>query len=167
VKEARPIMVRFFEKVNKTTHCWIWTGLTNKKGYGRFGVSRDRGMVLSHRFAWELLQGSIPDGMCVLHKCDNPPCVCPEHLFLGTRIDNNKDMEKKGRANYIAWKFMKPEHRARGERIAKTMTEESVRCLRREYAGGGTSFVKLGKKFGIGKTTVENIVRRKKWAHVQ
>lgn len=167
----RPILERFLEKVRKTDGCWFWEGLKNKKGYGRFGVpkARGHGMELAHRFAWTLFIGAIPKGLCILHGCDNPACVRPGpgHLFLGTRAENNADARAKGRAKYVAWQYLRPEDRARGERVAKVMTDEKVRCLRNEYALGGTSFVKLGLKYGIGHTTVENIVKRRKWAHVR
>lgn len=166
-RKSRDLRERFFEKVDKTGTCWLWTGMKNRKGYGRIGISRGVGMKLAHRISLELHGVRVPDEMCVLHTCDVPSCVNPTHLFLGTRADNNLDMRAKGRANYVAWKYVKPEQRARGEDVAKTMTDVKVKELRIEYANGNTSFVKLGKKYGIGRTTVENIIKRRKWAHVQ
>lgn len=75
--------------------CLEWSGVTNRRGYGRLQVQGR--MVLTHRLAWELANGSIPEGMNVLHRCDNPPCCDPEHLFLGTQKDNVADMIAKGR----------------------------------------------------------------------
>ena len=88
-------MDRFWDKVDKTGECWIWTASKNKKGYGRFGFgSRAQ---LAHRVSWLLSNGEIPDGMLACHTCDNPPCVNPSHLWLGTQKDNVVDMSSKGR----------------------------------------------------------------------
>lgn len=93
----RPLADRFWEKIEKTDTCWFWTaGMSD--GYGRInrGVPTSE-LVLAHRLSWELHFGSIPNGMNVLHKCDSRPCVRPDHLFLGTNVDNTKDRESKGR----------------------------------------------------------------------
>lgn len=79
-----------------STPCTIWAGAKNKAGYGTRGNGRG-GSALAHRVAFSEAFGPIPEGMCVLHKCDNPPCVNPEHLFLGTQADNVRDMRQKGR----------------------------------------------------------------------
>lgn len=83
--------------------CWVWRGPTGYRGYGRIKVSRRAGAlkkrwVQAHRLAYEVWVGEIPEGRYVLHRCDNPPCVCPDHLFLGTQADNMTDMARKGRA---------------------------------------------------------------------
>lgn len=88
---------RFEANVRRTETCWEWTGTRNDYGYGMFsvgGVARR-----AHRLAWERANAAeVPEGMCVLHRCDNPPCVNPDHLWLGTRGDNNRDCAAKGRA---------------------------------------------------------------------
>lgn len=78
------------------TGCWEWTGGVNASGYGEMGIGK-HGRSLTHRAGYEAFVGPIPDGMCVLHRCDNPPCFNPDHLFLGTRQENNLDMVAKGR----------------------------------------------------------------------
>ena len=95
-------MKRFWEKVKKTEACWVWTAWKNNKGYGALMAKHPGGGYmnkLAHRISWEMENGPIKDGLCVLHKCDNPSCVRPEHLFLGTRKDNTQDMMMKGRNN--------------------------------------------------------------------
>jgi len=85
---------RLWSKVTKTETCWTWTGARNRKGYGEIGA---KGRVQkAHRIAWELTYGPIPEGLDVLHHCDNPPCCRPDHLFLGTDADNMADMMAKG-----------------------------------------------------------------------
>ena len=86
---------RFWGKVDKTDGCWLWTAGTNINGYGRLSVNRIA--ILAHRYSWALHNGEIPKGMCVMHKCDNPPCVNPDHLEMGSQQDNLKDMLSKGR----------------------------------------------------------------------
>lgn len=84
----------FWEKVQKND-CWIWTAAKNEKGYGIFCI--EGRTYKAHRLSYLLSVGAIPEGMCVLHKCDVPSCVNPDHLFIGTRADNNADMLAKGR----------------------------------------------------------------------
>lgn len=93
----RPVEERFAEKVSPepNTGCHLWMGAADPLGYGRFG--RRNRVYLAHRVAWELRHGPIPAGMCLCRRCDNPACVNPGHLFLGTRIDNNRDRDQKGR----------------------------------------------------------------------
>lgn len=88
---------RFDEKIAKGDGCWMWTGLTNERGYGRFFVSRADGTVLAHRFSYARAIGPISEGMLICHHCDTPGCVRPEHLFAGTQLDNLRDMSSKGR----------------------------------------------------------------------
>lgn len=101
--------IKFWAKVDKTPghgpkgECWIWTACTNKFGYGQLGVQRKHWRA--HRFGYTLQVGPIPEGLHVLHDCDNPPCVRGSHLFLGTDADNTKDKMKKGRQKATPRKY--------------------------------------------------------------
>lgn len=95
----KPLEQRFWEKVNRTNNpseCWNWVASKLKHGYGKISVSRSV-WKLSHRISWEIAFGEIPDGLFVCHKCDNPSCVNPNHLFVGTAKQNTQDMISKGR----------------------------------------------------------------------
>ena len=97
-----PLAVRFEQKyiTEPNTGCWIWIAALSNKGYGKIGRGmRQDGHEPAHRISWELNYGPIPEGLHVLHKCDNPPCVNPNHLFLGTHGDNMRDSVTKGRAD--------------------------------------------------------------------
>lgn len=99
---SMPIEDRLWSRVDKTPDgCWVWLGPTNRSGYGEIGRDAPSGgTVRVHRLSYQLAYGSIPDGQCVLHRCDNRPCVRPDHLWLGTQSDNNADMVAKGRARF-------------------------------------------------------------------
>lgn len=138
---------RFWEKIRKTKTCWLWTTSTDTNGYGQLVIAGKA--VLAHRFSYELHKGKIPKGnwygtSCVLHTCDTPNCVNPEHLVLGTQQDNIKDRDKKGRL------FCK---------INKRIAEK----IRKLYIPRKVSQYKLGKRFGISRSTVEDIVHNRIW----
>jgi hypothetical protein len=101
--ETCTVEMRFWRRVTKGTDCWEWGGARHPFGYGQFRVGNGtkRGkLIFTHRYAWELAHGAIPDNLSVLHHCDKPSCVRPDHLFLGTQADNTADMIRKGRANH-------------------------------------------------------------------
>lgn len=149
--------------------CWEWQGSLLRRGYGSVGRI-DGQSWQAHRLAWVLANGSIPPGLCVCHHCDNPRCVRPSHLFLGTRKENNDDKERKGRASHPqgeqhGWQ-RKPESRPMGEvnGMAK-LTEDQVREIRSRAASGAT-FKGLAREYGVSDTQISWIVKRKSWQHI-
>jgi hypothetical protein len=93
--DLKKVEVKFYKSIVKLeVGCWEWQSFRNDQGYGNFKVL---GETLAHRVSYILHRGKIPENICVLHRCDNPSCVNPDHLFLGTWADNNKDRHKKGR----------------------------------------------------------------------
>lgn len=142
---------QFWSKVEKTDGCWIWRSYRDPKGYGRFMAKS--GSRLAHRRSWEMENGPVPDGMCVCHHCDNPPCVRLDHLFLGTVKDNVDDMMAKGR--YVTRK---------GEKHGMAvLNSENVSAIRGMYASGSASQRGLAKTFGVAKTTIARVIHRYSW----
>lgn len=139
---------RFWRHVECSAGCWLWTGQRNVKGYGRIENAGRRRRA--HRVSWELHNGPIPDGLLVCHRCDNPSCVRPDHLFLGTQVDNMRDCASKGRA-------------ASGERVANAkLTADQVSELLRRLEDGESQRA-LAKRFEVGRATVQDIVSHRTW----
>lgn len=161
-------MKRFFEKVKKTSTCWLWTaGLHN--GYGTFKLNNKQYRV--HRLIWEFVNGPVPKDLYVLHKCDIRNCVNPKHLFLGTAQDNIDDCIKKGRFRVSSGRNhgtkTMPERIARGSRhgVSK-LDEKDIVNIRKYYASGNETHLSLAKKFKVTEGNIQQIVNRKTWIHV-
>lgn len=158
-------MDRFWSKVNKNgalildTPCWEWLGWLNTNRYGYFWINGKD--VSAHRYSYEIKNGPIPKGLWILHKCDNPTCMNPDHLFVGTAKDNTQDMIKKGRK---ADTSVLPKAKGIGHGNAK-LTDEQVHQIREEYPFV-KSHRKLAKKFGVTKTVITNILGGIGWKHV-
>lgn len=152
-ENRKPIFERFWEKVEKTDTCWLWTGARTVPGYGKIGEGGDKGnTLLAHRVSWEMVNGKVPEDLFVCHKCDNPPCVRPSHLFLGTPKDNMSDKVLKGR-------------NLSGERSPNArLTEEIVSAIRDEYTNGGVTQYQLAEKYGVCQTQIHRILAGKRWA---
>jgi hypothetical protein len=157
---------RFWKNVEKGEGCWLWKGLLSA-GYGQLRVGEKQ--IGAHRYSWELHNGPIPEGLFICHRCDNRRCVRPDHLFLGTCRDNLLDALAKGRIaiGERSVSYTRPETRRRGSQngLAK-LTEEQVGEIRRRYAAGGVTQLSLAQQFGVDRTLISLIVRRKGWKHV-
>lgn len=154
------ILRRFYAKVKITDSCWLWTACANEDGYGRMNVRSYDPPVSAHRLSWIIHFGPIPDGKCVLHDCpggDNPACVNPAHLWLGTDFDNARDRDQKGRNN-----------QAKGENHGRhklTMVEVSkIKSELRKEAYGDVS--RLARRYGVSTGTIGKIKRGLIWTNI-
>jgi hypothetical protein len=143
---------RFWSKVEKTEKCWNWLSSKQSKGYGQF--RHGNSMRLAHRVTWELTYGRIPLRLCVLHHCDNPLCVNPSHLFLGTQSDNMHDKFVKDRQN-------------KGETDGfHKLTEKDVGRIREEYVPHHVTRPMLANKYHVHRRTIDSVLDGKTWRHV-
>lgn len=152
-RQPRPLVERFWEKVDVRgpNDCWLWLASVKQGGYGKI-VDDNGKFQLAHRVSYELTVGGIPPGLVVCHQCDNPRCVSPSHLFIGTQGDNLKDMRTKGRGNP-----------PKGSRHPKTRhTESIVASIRSDYR----SHRALARAYGVGKSTIGMIKSGGTWTHV-
>lgn len=165
-----------WSRVNKSDECWIWLGSTNGKGYGFMRVGKKS--VGVHRIVYELVHGHIPEGMLVLHRCDNPTCCRPEHLFLGTYSDNGIDMTAKGR-NIVQTHperlarglrngaHTHPDKRRRGELNGRAILgADRVAEARNLYATGKYKLKDLADKFGMSVSGIHHAIHGKNWKHL-
>lgn len=152
---------RFWNYTDKNgpNGCWEWTGCLNDAGYGVLGRGGSKRIIRAHRLAWLIMEGEIPEGMCLCHKCDNRKCVNTSHMFVGTRKDNNLDGRNKGRMS-------KPPVRLGVDNNKAKLTPDKVRRIRNEYAAGGTSHRKLGRKYGLDHSQIGHIVSGQHWRHI-
>lgn len=161
---------RFWDKVEvlEEDECWEWKAGKNKKGYGQIKICGK--MYGAHRVAWFLKSGPIPRGLFVLHKCDNPPCENPKHLFLGTNKDNILDASKKGKiasgdrhgSKTHPEKISHPNGEKNGN---SNLTNLIVLEMRKRYSEGELQ-ANIAKNLEVSQVQVSRIVNRKRWTHV-
>ncbi len=162
---------RFWEKVRKTSTCWIWTASKRAKGYGAYVWANDAGNIVqgrAHRFSYVLFYGPIPEGVCVLHTCDNPACVNPEHLWLGSNADNNKDMCLKGRhvsgGTRLRERGLLGDYERGENHHGAILTEKIVRSARKDKRT--MSYSQLAAKYKVTPGALHAAVTRRSWRHV-
>lgn len=145
---------RFWSNVDRSGECWIWMRSVDDWGYGTAWFRK--GNRKAHRVSYELEVGPIPVGMKLLHSCDTPACVRPDHLRPGTHTENMADMYAKGRGR-----------KARGEAHPQAkLTDDIVREIRRRY-GAGEKQIPLATEYGVAQGIISQVVRRESWSHVQ
>jgi hypothetical protein len=157
-------LARFWAKVDKTPghgpqgECWIWTAATMPRGYGIFGLHPYYSSFLAHRISWFIAHGLLPRDALILHTCDNPPCVRPNHLFQGTQLDNVQDCLKKGRFGCNG---------LRGETIPwHKLSEKDVLEIRGAYAIDPEIYKDIADRYKITIQAVWKIIHRKSWRHI-
>lgn len=151
---TQELVGRFLSKINNTGNvddCWEWQEHT-VVGYGQFSIGETG--YISTRIAYAIHYQKDPLELCVLHKCDNPKCCNPHHLFLGTKAENMKDMADKGRSN-------------KGEAVnTNKLTEEQVKYIRLAYNTGAMNKSELAREFGVYHSNIISIVNNKTWKHI-
>jgi hypothetical protein len=153
VRQPRPIKERFMEHVDKTDGCWNWNGAMISKGtYGSFSYRTKR--MLAHRASWLIHVGGINDGLFVLHTCDNPRCVNPEHLFLGTQKENMRDAVKKGRLAGL---------HTGDKNLTSKINQNIANDIRRSRVEMKATYKELSQMFSICPTQVANIIKNRCW----
>lgn len=152
---------RFWSRVDRTGKCWVWVGRRNPKGYGQCSVRDEE--WLAHRLSWAMANGPIPSGALILHHCDNPPCVRPDHLYAGTHSDNTRDMLARGRTAHLVGPPLA--YRGRSAFVRTKLTPESVRQMRADRSGGMSERA-LASKFGVGVATAHAVVSGESWSDV-
>lgn len=158
--DRTPIEQRFWPKVQKGEGCWLWTGCRDHHGYGQINRGGHAGgHVKAHRLSFELANGPLPPGAHVLHRCDTPACVRPDHLFLGDHTTNMRDMWAKGRGRCDGG------GRRGSQNNNHRLTESQVAEILGRHRGGEPSR-KLGREFGVSKTLVLLISSGKVWQHI-
>lgn len=166
---SAPWVDRFWSKVSRGPDCWTWGAATDRDGYGWF--KRDGRQVYAHRVAYEITNNAQPGALQVCHSCDNPSCVNPAHLFLGTQADNSADMTRKGRQarGDRHGARLHPDTVRRGEANlgGGKLTATQVADIRRIYAAGGSTQTQIAKRFNVTQSLVSAITRRAAWSHIE
>jgi len=158
---------RFWAKVQKAESCWEWIAARYLSGYGHFAVTK-RLHTSAHRFSWTLANGDVPDGLFVLHTCDNRTCVNPGHLFIGTQQDNMDDMRRKGRGatGDRNGARLHPERIVRGEDCKNARFTEPDVIKMHDMRTRGFTLDEIARTFGSNFSQIGTILRGGAWSHI-
>lgn len=149
-----PMVARFWAMVSEQGDCWIWGGALDRDGYGRIGLPGGHSKYIrSHRFSWLIHYGPIPTQMCVLHRCDNPSCVRPDHLWLGTTADNQTDMMAKRRSTH-------------GDRSARARLNKAQVLSVLEMLADDVPGATIARHFAVSASAISAIKRCRTWRYV-
>lgn len=158
MRKMRTLVDRFNEKwtLDPDSGCWLWDAYRMPSGYGTIRLGqKEEGSESAHRVSWIINRGPIPDRMCICHRCDNPPCVNPDHLFLGTYSENTLDAVSKDR-------FHPPVIRGTDTKLAK-LTDDQVREIRKDCRASRA----VGADYKVSHTVILYIRRGRTWSHIQ
>lgn len=150
-RKPQDVVSRFWTKVDKSGECWHWLGHLDKSGYGQIRMN-GKG-IGAHRFSWQFTYGVIPTDLHVLHRCDNPRCVRPDHLFLGTNLDNVQDKVNKGRVA-----------RLYGEDAPSAkLTANQVEEIRARYIPWVVTYSQLAREYNVSTSSIGGIIKKRTW----
>lgn len=155
IKISQTLLDRFWPKVEKLANesgCWLWLASTLKTGYGKFHIPGVRGWTSAHRVSYLIHYGELPSDKMVLHKCDTPGCVRPDHLYLGDHISNMRDMVGRDRS-------------LKGKRYNTKLSNSIVRQIRKEYAEGKSSS-QIAQHIGVSRRHVSSVTSRQRWEYL-
>ena len=159
---SKPLSVRFWSKVQKTDGCWLWTSSCNSNGYGQISSGRGNLRPLAvHRVSWELHNGPIPEDKWVLHTCDVRNCVRPDHLYLGTVLENNRDIVNRGRHYMLGH----GELRAGTNHASAILNWDLVTMIREEHAKG-VQVKQLALRLGYSASLIWLVVNNRGWKEI-
>jgi len=147
---------RFWKNVNikEDSECWEWLKSTNKQGYGHLNINNK--LCRANRIAYKISYGIIPSGLCVLHTCDNPLCVNPNHLWLGTHNDNMRDKVLKGRCSHLK-EELNPNSK---------LTKIDVLTIRNLYDMNGYTQYKLAELYNVTRSCIKHVVNKDVWKNI-